>query len=328
MRLPANWELLQSSSGRSYFWNRNTNQTTWHFPQESDAPETAPQAGRVPAQGYLAKPSRKERRFSVDGRCFLVEPMPADHSCGFHGIGVDRRTAAALLLANLEDAELQEFLARDLLAALQTSSRNAFPPQLREAKELWEMLKKFYQEQEALDQQRREAREFMLDAGASSAVQAQSLSENGVEMAIKSFYQELKMKVKQTSTSKLFTLQLLAQCKAQERELQAAQQRSMEAAQMLRELCKQHVALYVTWVGSDTTFWLSFIRATEGDPGGGLLDAVAKVARLSVRVWGEERGRLSLLHSAAFGGRDGRDVDLWYRDLNHYDRLVPCPGDS
>lgn len=264
----------------------------------------------------------------MDGRCFLVEPMPADHSCGFHGIGVDRRTAAALLLANLEDAELQEFLARDLLAALQTSSRNAFPPQLREAKELWEMLKKFYQEQEALDQQRREAREFMLDAGASSAVQAQSLSENGVEMAIKSFYQELKMKVKQTSTSKLFTLQLLAQCKAQERELQAAQQRSMEAAQMLRELCKQHVALYVTWVGSDTTFWLSFIRATEGDPGGGLLDAVAKVARLTVRVWGEDRGRLSLLHSAAFGGRDGRDVDLWYRDLNHYDRLVPCPADS
>lgn len=264
----------------------------------------------------------------MDGRCFMVEPMPADHSCGFHGIGVDRRTAASLLLANLEDVEVQEFLARDLLAALQTSSRNAFPPKLREAKELWEMLKKFYQEQEALDHQRREAREFMLDAGASSAVQAQSLAEDGVERAIKSFYQELKMKVKQTSTSKLFTLQLLAQCKAQERELQVAQQRSMEAVQMLRELCKQHVALYVTWVGSDTTFWLSFIRATEGDPGGGLLDAVAKVACLTVRVWGEDlkrQGRLTLLHSAAFGGRD---VDLWYRDLNHYDRLVPCPFDS
>lgn len=260
----------------------------------------------------------------MDGRCFTVEPMPADHSCGFHGIGVDRRTAAALLLANLEDVEVQEFLARDLLAALQTSSRSAFPPKLRESKELWEMLKKFYQEQEALDHQRREAREFMLDAGASSAVQAQS-AEDGVEMAITSFYQELKMKVKQTSTSKLFTLQLLAQCKAQERELQVVQQRSMEAAQMLRELCKQHVALYVTWVGSDSTFWLSFIRATEGDPGGGLLDAVAKVARLTVRVWGDQRGRLTLLHSAAFGGRD---VDLWYRDLNHYDRLVPCPADS
>eukprot|EP00435_Cladocopium_sp_Y103_P074345 s105_g48.t1 len=85
---------------------------------------------------------------------------------------------------------------------------------------------------------------------------------------------------------------------------------------------------YVTWVGSDTTFWLSFIRATEGDPGGGLLDAVAKVACLTVRVWGEDlkrQGRLTLLHSAAFGGRD---VDLWYRDLNHYDRLVPCPFDS
>eukprot|EP00435_Cladocopium_sp_Y103_P074572 s105_g49.t1 len=165
--------------------NRSTNQTTWQFPQESDvAPETNPPDGCVPAQGYLAKPSsRKERRYSVDGRCFMVEPMPADHSCGFHGIGVDRRTAASLLLANLEDVEVQEFLARDLLAALQTSSRNAFPPKLREAKELWEMLKKFYQEQEALDHQRREAREFMLDAGASSAVQAGDLDHFGPVVA-------------------------------------------------------------------------------------------------------------------------------------------------
>eukprot|EP00438_Fugacium_kawagutii_P035837 Skav200289 [mRNA] locus=scaffold2127:349299:356809:+ [translate_table: standard] len=80
--------------------------------------------------------------------------------------------------------------------------------------------------------------------------------------------------------------------------------------------------------------WLSYLKyGYVGDRGGGLLDAVAKVACLTVRVWGEEGGikgapgepSLRLLHSASFGGRD---VDLWYRDLNHYDRLVPCPPES
>ena len=57
----------------------------------------------VPLGGYVAK----ERRRSVDGDCFLVERMPADHSCGFHGIGIDRETAAALLLQNLDDPEVE-----------------------------------------------------------------------------------------------------------------------------------------------------------------------------------------------------------------------------
>jgi len=318
-RLPPDWEVLYTNTGRSYFWNRRTNQTTWQFPQEVEvAPRS--QTEEAAPSGYLAKPtSRKDRRFSEDGRCFMVECMPADHSCGFHGIGVERQTAAALLMANLQDPQVEEFLGRDLLAALQTSSQRSFPPKLREIHELWEMLQQFYQQQEALDKQRREVKEFMMDAGASSAVQA--LASQGIEVAIKGFFLELKEKVKQT-TSKLFLLQLLASCKAQERELQAANERSKEALQALRDLCKKHVAAYVAWVGSDSTFWLSFIRGAEGDSGGGLLDAVAKVACLTVRVWGEgPSGRLTLLHMAPFGGRD---VDLWYRDLNHYDRLVPC----
>lgn len=65
---------------------------------------------------------------------------------------------------------------------------------------------------------------------------------------------------------------------------------------------------YVRWIGSDRSFWFSFVRATEGDAGGGLLDAVAKVAKLTVRVWGDADGRLRLLHQASFGGRE---VDLW-----------------
>eukprot|EP00913_Durusdinium_trenchii_P018204 g17102.t1 len=98
--------------------------------------------------------------------------MPADHSCGFHGIGVDRETASSLLFANLHDPEVEEFLARDLLAALQTGNRSSFPVQLRERPELWEMLDKVYDKQKALDHQRREAKAFIRDAGASSPVQA------------------------------------------------------------------------------------------------------------------------------------------------------------
>lgn len=43
------------------------------------------------------------------------------------------------------------------MIALVGGSQSSFPSQLREKKELWEMLSKVYQQQEALDQQKREA---------------------------------------------------------------------------------------------------------------------------------------------------------------------------
>ncbi|CAK9007844.1 unnamed protein product [Durusdinium trenchii] len=288
MRLPPNWQLLRTNDGRNYFWNPETNQTTWRFPQEDVGAPHPLQKPVSTFRGYTEVPPfrPKERRFSVDGRCFLVECMPADHSCGFHGIGVDRETASSLLFANLHDPEVEEFLARDLLAALQTGNRSSFPVQLRERPELWEMLDKVYDKQKALDHQRREAKAFIRDAGASSPVQVQA--EESVETAIRSCFQELKAKVRQQPSSlKLFTLQLLAQCKSHERDVDHANEASKKALREVLEVCKKHVAAYVAWVRSDSTFWLSFLRAPEGDRGGGLLDAVAKVACLTVRVWGE-----------------------------------------
>eukprot|EP00434_Breviolum_minutum_P024494 symbB.v1.2.021633.t1/scaffold1882.1/size97200/2 len=82
-----------------------------------------------------------------------------------------------------------------------------------------------------------------------------ALASQGIEVAIKGFFLELKEKVKQT-TSKLFLLQLLASCKAQERELHAANERSKEALQALRDLCKKHVAARVSPSHHGMMAWL------------------------------------------------------------------------
>eukprot|EP00913_Durusdinium_trenchii_P018203 g17101.t1 len=181
-----------------------------------------------------------------------------------------------------------------------------------------------------------EGREILQSMVKHSVLNLQQVqAEESVETAIRSCFQELKAKVRQQPSSlKLFTLQLLAQCKSHERDVDHANEASKKALREVLEVCKKHVAAYVAWVRSDSTFWLSFLRAPEGvifarpgDRGGGLLDAVAKVACLTVRVWGEgARGvapRLVLLHTAPFGGRE---VDLWYKDLSHFDRLVPIDG--
>lgn len=78
----------------------------------------------------------------MDGDCFLVERMPADHSrllnkgftmsaggCGFHGIGVDRETAAALLLQNLDDAEVEAFIAFHCFSMLLSLHCRTFWPE-------------------------------------------------------------------------------------------------------------------------------------------------------------------------------------------------------
>eukprot|EP00971_Amphidinium_carterae_P259204 5143700-Amphidinium_carterae.1 len=56
---------------------------------------------------------------STDGRVFTVEKMPADHSCGFHGLGVTREEASRLLRKNRLDHEVVDFVASDLAAAVQ-----------------------------------------------------------------------------------------------------------------------------------------------------------------------------------------------------------------
>ncbi|CAJ1423787.1 unnamed protein product [Effrenium voratum] len=323
LRLPAGWELLRTDAGRPYFWNRKTNQTSWQSPIPIQAEaEEAPDTG-LAAFGY---PSRHlDLRYAQGGGCFLVERMPADHSCGFHGLGVDRQTAAALLLDNLHDAEVQEFLTRDLQAALQTGERRSFPAALRREEHLWGLLEELYSQQQALDHKRREAKALMADVGASPAVQAQA--RQGMAAAMRGFFNELKEKAAKQSGSKLTTLQLMAQCKSQERELQRLEAAAAEAQQNLRSGCRAHLRAYVSWVGSDFSFWLSFLRPGGGDRGGGLLDAIAKVAGLTVRVWAEDAQRsLALLHTARFGGRE---VDLWYQgDLGHFDRLVPFKGEA
>ncbi|CAK9007846.1 unnamed protein product [Durusdinium trenchii] len=319
MRLPPNWQLLRTNDGRNYFWNPETNQTTWRFPQEDVGAPHPLQKPVSTFRGYTEVPPfrPKERRFSVDGRCFLVECMPADHSCGFHGIGVDRETASSLLFANLHDPEVEEFLARDLLAALQTGNRSSFPVQLRERPELWEMLDKVYDKQKALDHQRREAKAFIRDAGASSPVQVQA--EESVETAIRSCFQELKAKVRQQPSSlKLFTLQLLAQCKSHERDVDHANEaskkgsasdqrptpepRSLGLARSLGGM--QEACGSVRCLGQKRFHLLAFLSpSTRRRPWRGSLGCCGQ-------------GRLP--HCPGLGRR--------YKDLSHFDRLVPIDG--
>ncbi|CAJ1346512.1 unnamed protein product, partial [Effrenium voratum] len=60
----------------------------------------------------------------------------------------DFALAAALLLDNLHDAEVQEFLTRDLQAALQTGERRSFPAALRREEHLWGLLEELYSQQQ------------------------------------------------------------------------------------------------------------------------------------------------------------------------------------
>ncbi|CAE7235662.1 unnamed protein product [Symbiodinium natans] len=265
-------------------------------------------------------------RFGENGERFLVELMPADHSCGFHGIGIDRQTAAALLHANLHDAEVKDFVASDLLAAIQTGERASFPHHLRHDSELWSRLADYYRCQEALDHRCREARSFLRDVGASAVVQG-SVERRGLVVALQLFFNELKEKASAlpSGREKILVFQLLAQCKSQEKEALAATDATAQALQRLRQQCGKQVAAYVSWVGSDATFWLSFLRGCgSSDHAGGLLDALAKVAGLTIRVWaeGHKAPLLCLLHEARFGSRL---VNLWYKsEMGHFDRLVPC----
>merc|ERR1711920_573248 len=97
-----------------------------------------------------------------------------------------------------------------------------------------------------------------------------------------------------------------------------------DATSNLLRLCCDQFDTYVEWIGSDMSFWLSFVRGLDGERAGGLLDALAKVKGITVRVWSEAVGEaepppLELVHTAPFGGHE---VDLWYQgQRGHFDRL-------
>lgn len=296
----------------------------------------------APAADIRASPRRKrpdglakQRKRTCDGQLFSVEELPADHSCGFHGLGITRELAASLLYQHRGDPDVQEFVAADLAAALQTVERSTFPSEIRGDERLWNALDAYYKAQQALDDKGRQAREFMAEC------RGPGRADEDVGKALVALERELKEITVQAPSgpSKTQLMQRYGRSKTQVKEHAAAEAALSEAWQALRRLSRARIAEYISWVGSDSSFWLSFVRGCGDDKGGGLLDALAKVRGLTVRVWAEttdiaglpggER-RLELVHEAAFGGRGGQTVNLWFQSIRgHYDRLVPCePGDS
>merc|ERR1740121_3399794 len=272
---------------------------------------------------------------TVAGHWFRVEHMPADHSCGFHGLGIDRRDASrALLEKSGHDSEVQGFVAADLAAALQTGERSSFPPAIRQDAQLWDALDAYYAAQQGLDEQRRQALDFLAEEGASASAAAEvgGRSSETVQLALQSFSARLKGEVAAAPSGpqKLRLMQFLGRAKTLLKDFEAALGRSVQATQSLEAHCHAQTDAYIQWVGSDHSFWLSFVRGCGGnDRGGGLLDALAKVFTLTVRVWSESVGSdggdvVELVHEAAYGGRI---VNLWYQgDHGHFDRLVQCSG--
>ncbi|OLP96536.1 hypothetical protein AK812_SmicGene21229 [Symbiodinium microadriaticum] len=248
--------------------------------------------------------------------------MPADHSCGFHGIGIDRRTAAALLLQSLGDPEVKDFLASDLLAAIQTGERSSFPRELRHDTDLWTHLADYYRWQEALDHRRREATSFLQDVGASAVVQG-AVERLGLVEALRLFFNELKDKAASlpSGREKLLAFQLLAQCKSQEKEAAATAAATAQALERLRQQCVRCISAPGMSHGSEVTTPSGFRFFVVAEA-----QSILAVAGLTIRVWaeGHQAPLLSLLHEARFGSRL---VNLWYQsELGHFDRLVPCTG--
>lgn len=244
-----------------------------------------------------------------------------------------------MLLRNRGDSEVQEFVAADLVAALQTGERKSFPRSLREDEELWGALTAYYAAQQGLDQSRREARDLLAEEllAPASAVQATEMGEVGEDaaQALQTLCSQLKNRAltMQSGTAKTSLMGRLGRCTAHFKGMQGAALASREAEEALRRRCCSRFDAYVGWVGSDSSFWLSFVRGCGNERTGGLLDALAKVCKLTVYVWAEklfataERSRLfeepelELVHKASFGART---VHLWYQgDRGHFDKLVP-----
>merc|ERR1712072_506178 len=107
--------------------------------------------------------------------------------------------------------------------------------------------------------------------------------------------------------------------------IQSASQAMRDAEEALRSHCQRQFDAYVGWVGTDESFWLSFVRGCGNERAGGLLDALAKICKLNVFIWSEKLGldpELELVHEVNFGSKV---VHLWYQGgRGHFDRLVPC----
>jgi len=291
------------------------------------------------------------------GKLFRVEPLPADHSCGFHGLGINREEAAVLLRQHRADSEVHRFVSADFVAAVQTGDRASFPPDIRNDENLWTALKACYSAQQMLDERRREALDLLAEGRSAEDADIDIAEAGGdVMQAIHALYERLRLQqASVTSIGESKKLQLadrLDRCKKQAKALAEATAASTDAEQALRRRCSNRADAYVAWVGSDMTFWLSFVRGFGGnDRCGGILDALAKVRGLTVRVWTdgqsqsskcasvagrarvrsasepfEKETELELMHEASFGGSV---VDLWYQgERGHFDRLIPFEDDD
>jgi len=263
---------------------------------------------------------------STDGRIFTVEKMPADHSCGFHGLGVTREEASRLLRKNRLDHEVVDFVASDLAAAVLAGDRATFPPAIQGDTKLWDTLQAYYSAQQDVDSRRRKAKGLLeSDSSVPSStleMVQRSSSSDDVSALLQALDTEAN-RCKSISSSKQ-AAQKAVSLQDEAQALNEARAANVQAEEALRRMCRRQYDAYVEWIGSDMSFWLSFVRGLGSERTGGLLDALAKVCRLTVRVWCESRSRsgadLELVHEVPFGGRE---VDLWYQSKRgHFDRLV------
>jgi len=288
-------------------------------------------------------------RRTRDGRLFSVEPLPTDNSCGFHGLGISREEAARLLLKSRGDQQVMEWVTADLkqlmASLLETGDRERLPQAIGGDAKLWASIVRFFEAQNNVDEGRRKTLVLLRDVASDSAVQeeaarsgrvASALAVSGgqdVLEALQRLLSALKAEVGSMSSgpAKLQLMHRLMECKTEAKSLAALVSANEEADKELLRLCQVHFGDYVEWMGNDSSFWLSFLRNVSGESTGGLLDALAKVLRLTVRVWSEVRMQngtssappdLELVHEACHGGKE---VDLFFQqNRNHYDRLVPC----
>mmetsp|Transcript_108210 Transcript_108210/g.316482 ORF Transcript_108210/g.316482 Transcript_108210/m.316482 type:complete len:747 (+) Transcript_108210:174-2414(+) len=329
------------------------------LPQASRAPErrsllrgVTSTAGAGGFAHGAQRGSQTATRRARDGRLFSVDPLPADHSCGFHGLGITREEAARLLLTGRGDHQVTEWVTADLKQLLATlleaGERERLPPAIGEDNKLWASIVTYFAAQNEVDEGRRKTLQLLRDVACDDTVQDEATRSNVVAKtleaaggdvleALQILLSTLKAEAGKmpSGSAKLRIMHRLMQCKTEAKSLAALVEANLEADKELLRHCRVHFGDYVEWMGRDSSFWLSFLRNVSGESTGGLLDALAKVQRLTVRVWSEVRMQngasgqagaalpdLELVHEARHGGKE---VDLFFQqNRNHYDRLIPC----
>merc|ERR1712151_694648 len=129
--------------------------------------------------------------------------------------------------------------------------------------------------------------------------------------ALQCLLQELKAEANRapSGSTKLRLMNQIMNCNSEVKALNDAVKANDSADAELRRLCCGRFDAYVEWIGSDMSFWLSFVRSLGDERTGGLLDAIAKVKNLPVRVWSEAINEgdpppLELVHTAPYGGHE------------------------